>query len=82
VADLIGLRVIVQATGDEIGTVTNLFEAGNDLLEVTYYSPDAESLTPTKPRTVLVPFVNAIVPVVNLAEGYVEIVPSAGLLAP
>ena len=82
VADLIGLRVIVQTTGDEIGTVTNLFEAGNDILEVTYYALDPESVTPAKPRTVLVPFVNAIVPVVNLAEGYLEIDPPSGLLSP
>lgn len=82
VSDLIGLRVIVQATGDEIGTVTNLFEAGNDLLEVTYYPLDVENLTPAKPRTVLVPFVNAIVPVVNLAAGYLEIDPPSGLLSP
>ncbi|WOD41068.1 ribosome maturation factor RimM [Nodosilinea sp. E11] len=80
VADLIGLRVIVQATGDDIGTVTDIFAAGNDLLEVTYYSPKTENLPPAKPRCVLVPFVNAIVPVVNLAEGYVEISPPAGLL--
>ncbi len=82
VADLVGLRVIVQATGQEIGTVTNLFEAGNDLLEVTYYSLKTENSPPTKPCTVLVPFVNAIVPVVNLAEGYLEIDPPAGLLSP
>ncbi|MGB3137752.1 MAG: ribosome maturation factor RimM [Nodosilinea sp.] len=82
VADLVGLRVIVQATGAEIGTVTDIFTAGNDLLEVTYSSPAVESSPPSKPRTVLVPFVNAIVPVVNLAEGYVEVDPPAGLLDP
>ncbi|MBE9135915.1 ribosome maturation factor RimM [Nodosilinea sp. LEGE 07088] len=82
VADLMGLRVIVQATGAEIGTVTDLFAAGNDLLEVTYYSPKAEKSEPAKTRTVLVPFVPAIVPVVNLAEGYLEIDPPAGLLPP
>ena len=81
-ADLIGLRVIVQATGAAIGTVTDLFEAGNDLLEVTYYSLNVENLGSDKPRRVLVPFVNAIVPVVNLAEGYLEIDPPAGLLDP
>lgn len=80
VADLVGLRVIVQATGDEIGTVTDIFAAGNDLLEVTYYSPTAEKPNSPKPRKVLVPFVTAIVPVVNLAERYLEIDPPAGLL--
>ncbi|MBE9112438.1 ribosome maturation factor RimM [Nodosilinea sp. LEGE 07298] len=82
VADLVGLRVIVQATRAEIGTVTDIFAAGNDLLEVTYYSPDGENSLNSKPRTVLVPFVTAIVPVVNLAQGYVEINPPTGLLDP
>ncbi len=82
VADLVGLRVIVQATGQDIGTVTDMFAAGNDLLEVTYHSLEKEESAPAKPRTVLVPFVTAIVPVVNLAEGYLEIVPPIGLLSP
>lgn len=80
VADLVGLRVIVQSTGAEIGTVTDIFAAGNDLLEVTYCSSGAEKVPSAKPRTVLVPFVTAIVPVVNLAQGYLEIDPPAGLL--
>ncbi|MBW4481591.1 MAG: ribosome maturation factor RimM [Tildeniella torsiva UHER 1998/13D] len=80
VADLVGLRVIVQATGAEIGTVTDIFAAGNDLLEITYYSSKGENSAPSKPRKVLVPFVTAIVPVVNLAEKYLEIDPPAGLL--
>ncbi|MBD2114469.1 ribosome maturation factor RimM [Nodosilinea sp. FACHB-141] len=82
VADLVGLRVIVQATGDEIGTVTDIFAAGNDLLEVTYYPAAEKNSQPAKPRKVLVPFVTAIVPVVNLAEKYLEISPPAGLLDP
>lgn len=82
VADLVGLRVIVQATGDEIGTVTDIFAAGNDLLEVTYYPATEKNSQPAKPRKVLVPFVTAIVPVVNLAEKYLEISPPAGLLDP
>lgn len=82
VADLVGLRVIVQATGEAIGTVSDIFAAGNDLLEVTYYSATVENSPPAKPRKVLVPFVAAIVPVVNLAEQYLEINPPAGLLDP
>lgn len=80
VADLVGLRVIVQATGEDIGIVTDIFAAGNDLLEVTYYPSEGENSAPSKPRKVLVPFVGAIVPVVNLAEKYLEIDPPAGLL--
>lgn len=82
VADLVGLRVIVQATGNEIGTVTDIFAAGNDLLEVTYYPAADLNSQPAKPRKVLVPFVAAIVPVVNLGEKYLEINPPTGLLDP
>jgi 16S rRNA processing protein RimM len=81
-ADLVGLRVIVQATGEAIGTVTDLYEAGNDLLEVTYHSSDEEKASSGRARTVLIPFVAAIVPVVNLELGYLEIDPPAGLLDP
>jgi 16S rRNA processing protein RimM len=82
VADLVGLRVIVQATGEAIGTVTDIFAAGNDLLEVTYYPSATNNSQASKMRRVLVPFVTAIVPVVNLAEKYLEIAPPAGLLDP
>jgi 16S rRNA processing protein RimM len=34
VVDLIGLAVFLQATGESIGTVTDVIPAGNDLLEV------------------------------------------------
>ena len=33
-----------------------------------------------KPKTVLIPFVTEIVPIVNLEQGYVEITPPAGLI--
>jgi 16S rRNA processing protein RimM len=76
VADLVGLRVQLQGTGEEIGVVTDIYEAGNDLLEVTLGGTE----TAAKPKTVLVPFVEAIVPVVDLAQGYVQIDPPPGLL--
>ena len=108
-ADLIGLRVILQATGAEVGLVTDLHEAGNDLLEVTLHpsgpnvpdpnapdpnapdpnAPDSnapdpqESARPNpKPRKVLVPFVTAIVPDIDLAQGCLYLTPPAGLLDP
>lgn len=106
-ADLMGLRVILQATGTEIGLVTDLYEAGNDLLEVTLHdapttfpslpqedrqdasaadaAPGAKGIARSKkrkPRKVLVPFVVAIVPEVNLAEGCLYLTPPAGLLDP
>ena len=79
VGDLQGLAVILQETGVQIGTVVDVYRAGNDLLEVTLNSP-SDTASTEKPRTVLIPFVEAIVPVVNLAEGQIEITPPAGLI--
>lgn len=78
VADLMGLKVLLQSDHTPIGTVTDIYEAGNDLLEISLLPTDGEPLS--QPRTVLVPFVEAIVPTVNLAEGYIEINPPPGLL--
>jgi 16S rRNA processing protein RimM len=74
VDDLIGLRVMLQTTGEKIGEVTDVYSAGNDLLEVTLQPPG------DPPRRVLIPFVPAIVPEVNLPQGYLEITPPSGLL--
>jgi 16S rRNA processing protein RimM len=74
VADLIGLGVRLQATGETIGAVTDVYSAGNDLLEVTLQPPS------DPPRRVLIPFVPAIVPEVKLPQGYLEITPPPGLL--
>jgi len=76
VADLVGLKVILQASGDEIGVVTDIYEAGNDLLEVTLAMEDPKS----KPQRVFIPFVDEIVPTVDLEQGRVEINPPEGLL--
>lgn len=96
VADLMGLRVILQATGAEIGVVTDIYEAGNDLLEVTInagseavssgeLAPEPSSAKGgkskgAKPKKVLIPFVESIVPVVDLAEGCLYLDPPPGLL--
>jgi 16S rRNA processing protein RimM len=69
VADLMGLQVILQDTGEPIGEVVDLLAAGNTLLVVK-----------TSEREVLIPFVQAIVPVVDLAARKVEITPPPGLL--
>jgi 16S rRNA processing protein RimM len=71
VADLIGLAVFDQATQVRIGTVQNIFSAGNDLLEV---ARDGDQ------KPVLIPFVEAIVPVVDMSQGRIEITPPAGLI--
>jgi len=78
VADLVGLRVILQETGQEIGLVTDIYEAGNDLLEVTLHS-DPEK-PPKNPKTALIPFVESIVPVVDVEQGFLQINPPIGLL--
>jgi 16S rRNA processing protein RimM len=70
VADLIGLPVYDQASQTLIGTVKDIYSAGNDLLEVSR----AEG------NPVLIPFVEAIVPIVDLAKQRIEITPPAGLI--
>ncbi|HEY9748760.1 MAG TPA: ribosome maturation factor RimM [Allocoleopsis sp.] len=75
VIDLIGLEVFDQATQTLLGTVTDVVPAGNDLLEVKLSQPKNP-----KQSTVLVPFVNEIVPVVDLVARKVEITPPPGLI--
>jgi len=65
--DLVGLEVRLE--GVAIGTVSNLIHAGNDLLEI-----DLDG------RQVLIPFVEAIVPVVEMEQGWIGITPPPGLL--
>jgi 16S rRNA processing protein RimM len=69
--DLVGLEARLLPAGEPLGRVTNLLHAGNDLLEVEL----AES-----GRRILVPFVQAIVPQVELGEGWIGLTPPPGLL--
>ncbi|MEM1281608.1 MAG: ribosome maturation factor RimM [Cyanobacteria bacterium P01_H01_bin.152] len=91
VADLIGLTVRLQSTGTDIGTVVDIYAAGNDLLAIRLLSemPTGKSIETSRPSPsrqskpkppLLVPFVHEIVPKVNLEAGYVEINPPKGLL--
>lgn len=80
VGDLMGLAVLLQDTGERIGTISDIYRAGNDLLEVTLTPKSSEKSLPQKPRKVLIPFVEAIVPVVDITQGRVEITPPAGLI--
>ncbi len=68
--DLVGLEARLSTDGDAIGTVRDLISGGNELLEIKT----------TDGRTVMVPFVEAIVPQVNLKEGWLLITPPPGLL--
>jgi 16S rRNA processing protein RimM len=71
VADLIGIPVYEQATQVLVGTVTDLFHVGNDLLEVAVEG---------RSEPLLIPFVTPIVPIVNLRDRRIEITPPPGLL--
>lgn len=75
VLDLLGLEVFMQESGEFVGTVVDVIAAGNDLLEVLHQSSVSD-----KKQKVLIPFVKAIVPVVDLAAKRIEITPPLGLL--
>lgn len=77
VPDLLGLAVFLQASGELVGKVVDIIPAGNDLLEVELdpaFAPDK------KQKKILVPFVEAIAPVVDIQGGRIEITPPPGLL--
>ena len=84
VLDLIGLEVFMQVSGESVGTVVDVIPAGNDLLQVKLHplSVDGkEDMTKDKgQKTVLIPFVKAIAPVVDLSAKRIEITPPPGLL--
>jgi 16S rRNA processing protein RimM len=74
VLDLLELEVFDQTTQTLVGTVKDVISAGNDLLEVNLSQPKG------KTTTVLIPFVKAIVPVVDLERRRIEITPPTGLI--
>ena len=68
--DLLGLEARLSTDGAAIGTVSDLISGGNELLEITT----------TEGHKLLVPFVEAIVPEVQLDEGWLLLTPPPGLL--
>jgi 16S rRNA processing protein RimM len=84
VIDLIGLEVFMQASGELVGTVVDIIPAGNDLLEVQLHQPSDGDLDKDpqakSPKTVVIPFVKEIAPVVDLQARRIEITPPTGLL--
>ena len=89
--DLVGLQVRLLAAaepgsspGAPIGRVVDLIHGGNDLLAVelapTAAPPPATGGQPAPGRRVLIPFVEAIVPIVKLQEGWIGLTPPPGLL--
>ncbi|MBD2430018.1 MULTISPECIES: ribosome maturation factor RimM [Fischerella] len=78
VLDLIGLSVFMQESGELVGTVVDVIAAGNDLLEVKLHQQ--QTTDNNQQKTVLIPFVKAIAPTVDLEAGRIEITPPPGLL--
>jgi 16S rRNA processing protein RimM len=72
--DLIGLPVFYQVTGLEIGIVVDIFTAGHEILVVS------ASIGDGKTAEAMIPFVKEIVPVVDLTDRRIEILPPPGLL--
>jgi 16S rRNA processing protein RimM len=72
--DLIGLSVFHQVTGLEVGVVADIFTAGHEILVVNVPTGNG------KVAEAMIPFVTAIVPVVDLANRRIEILPPPGLL--
>ena len=69
--DLVGLEVRLLESGTPIGRVQDMLHAGNDLLEVQLDG---------KKQPLWIPFVESIVPRVELQEGWIGITPPPGLL--
>ncbi|CAN8245875.1 unnamed protein product [Cochlearia groenlandica] len=77
--DLVGMRVLLKETGQLVGTVANIFDnGGNDLLHVLLDS-SMEGSAKTN-QLVWIPFVDAIVPDVDLETREMYITPPKGLL--
>jgi len=84
VTDLIGMLVFMQESGELVGEVVDVIPAGNFLLEVKLHQEDqaveSEKLPPKSPKHLLIPFVKAIAPVVDVQSRRIEITPPPGLL--
>ncbi len=72
--DLIDLPVFHQLTGVEIGIVADIFTAGHEILVVK--APIGNGKT----TEVMIPFVKDIVPVVDLPNRRIEVLPPPGLI--
>lgn len=86
--DLVGMRVTLKETGEAVGTVVNVFNSGgNDLLhvllEASTGSPDEilkqKSENYESGHLVWIPFVEAIVPDVDMDKREMLITPPKGL---
>nr|XP_043623025.1 uncharacterized protein LOC122594661 [Erigeron canadensis] len=83
--DLVGMRVTLKETGKPVGTVLNVFDnGGSDLLQVKLDSSseiiDKNGNLKSEAPLVWVPFVEAIVPHVDMNKREMLITPPKGLL--
>ncbi len=72
--DLIDLPVFHQQTGAQIGIVADIFTAGHEILVVN--APNGAGKT----AEVMIPFVKAIVPIVDVPNRRIEVLPPPGLI--
>jgi 16S rRNA processing protein RimM len=68
--DLIGIQVVHQPSGKSLGQVVGILPLGQDVLEIKT----------EQGGRLLIPFVKALVPLVDLEAGYLEVLPPRGLL--
>ncbi|KGG13633.1 MULTISPECIES: ribosome maturation factor RimM [Prochlorococcus] len=68
--DLLGLEVRLKEKDQAIGKVVDLISSANDLLEIKLSTGKA----------VLIPFVTAIVPKIDIEHGWILLTPPPGLL--
>ncbi|XP_021764162.1 uncharacterized protein LOC110728807 isoform X1 [Chenopodium quinoa] len=87
--DLIGMRVVLKETGESVGTVVSVIDSGgNDLLQVLLEASTGSPDESTKQKSekyesghlVWIPFVEAIVPDVDMDKREMQITPPKGLL--
>ncbi|MDH6097604.1 ribosome maturation factor RimM [Anabaenopsis sp. FSS-46] len=80
VTDLLGMLVFMQESGELVGEVVDVISAGNDLLQVEMHQENEPVTSEKSLKTVLIPFVKEIAPVVDLSSRRIEITPPPGLL--
>jgi 16S rRNA processing protein RimM len=74
VSDLVGMEVFTT-DGAAVGRVVSIINAGNDLLEIT-------PIEQQDGKTILIPFVKDVVPVVDAKKKRIEVIDVPGLLEP
>lgn len=74
VRDLIGMEVVTTG-GAAVGKVVDIIYGASDILEIKPHAAASE-------KTILVPFVKALVPNVDMKSGQIQVADIDGLLSP